>query len=187
VSPQIYPVVYIPTTRKTSKHGLCPCLYSQAWYRSSSVVINFYDINCHTAETCEGESKETSTFHYHPGLKFNPGLALGMSMVTLLFQSLEKERLKEAFLAEELQCKHCPESTTGSEAVLFASGTSCKCLPTVSCSFCKYSNHCIHKCQNLVKANYLSQKGKHSKKGVDTANKASDASTVSFGDFHPFL
>ena len=32
----------------------------------------------------------------------------------LLFQSLEKERLKEAFLAEELQCKHHPESTTAS-------------------------------------------------------------------------
>jgi len=31
-----------------------------------------------TAETCEGESKETSTFCYHPGLKFNLGLAFGM-------------------------------------------------------------------------------------------------------------
>jgi len=99
----------------------------------------------------------------------------------LFFQSLEKERLKEAFLAEELQCKHRPESTTGSETILFTSGTSCKCPPSVSCSFCEYSNHCVHKCQNLVKAksNYLSQKSKHSKKGGDTANKASDASSSS--------
>ena len=31
-----------------------------------------------TAETCKGELKETSTFRYHLGLKFNPGLAFGM-------------------------------------------------------------------------------------------------------------
>ena len=32
----------------------------------------------------------------------------------LLFQCLEKDRLKEAFLAEELQCMRCPEYTSGS-------------------------------------------------------------------------
>ncbi|KIM58090.1 hypothetical protein SCLCIDRAFT_84327, partial [Scleroderma citrinum Foug A] len=64
----------------------------------------------------------------------------------LLFQSLEKDRLKEAFLVEELQRMWRPESTTGSEAVLFASGSSCKCPPSTSCSFCEYSNHCVHKC-----------------------------------------
>ena len=71
----------------------------------------------------------------------------------LLFQSLEKDRLKEAFLAEELQHMCRPEAPTASEAVLFASGSTCKCPPFVSCSFCEYSNHCVHKCQNLVKAN----------------------------------
>ena len=51
----------------------------------------------------------------------------------------------------------------------------------VSCSFCKYLNHCVHKCQNLVKAksNYLAQKSKHTKKGGNTANQASDASSSS--------
>ncbi|KIM66588.1 hypothetical protein SCLCIDRAFT_21727 [Scleroderma citrinum Foug A] len=99
----------------------------------------------------------------------------------LLFQSLEKDRLKEAFLAEELQRMRRPELTSGSEAVLFASGSNCKCPPSVSCSFCEYSNHCIHKCQNLVKAksNYLSQKSKHTKKGGNSANQASDASSSS--------
>lgn len=99
----------------------------------------------------------------------------------LLFQSLEKDRLKEAFLAEELQRMRRPESTTGSEAVLFASGSSCKCPPSTSCSFCEYSNHCVHKCQNLLKAktNYLSQKTKRTKKGGNAANQASDASSSS--------
>ena len=99
----------------------------------------------------------------------------------LLFQSLEKDRLKEAFLAEELQCMWHPESTTAPEAVLFASGSTCKCPPSVLGSFCKYSNHCVHKCQNLVKAkcNYLSQKSKCTKKGGNAANQASDASSSS--------
>ena len=93
----------------------------------------------------------------------------------LLFQSLEKDRLKEAFLAEELQCMHHPESTSGSEAVLFASGSNCKCPPSVSCSFCEYSNHCVHKCQNLIKAksNYLSQKSKRNKKGGNSDTSSS--------------
>ena len=97
----------------------------------------------------------------------------------LLFRSLEKDRLKEAFLEEELQRMRCLESTTASEAVLFASGSTCKCPPSVSCSFCKYSNHCVHKYQNLVKpkSNYLSQKSKRNKKGGNTANQASDASS----------
>ena len=96
-----------------------------------------------------------------------------------LFQSLEKDGLKEAFLVEELQHMHWPESTSGSEAILFTSGSNCKCPPSVSCSFCKYSDHCIHKCQNLVKAksNYLVQKTKHTKKGGNTANQASDVSS----------
>ena len=99
----------------------------------------------------------------------------------LLFQCLEKDRLKEAFLAEELQCMRCPEYTSGSEAILFASGSNCKCPPSVSCSFCEYSNHCIHKCQNLVKAesNYLSQKSKHTRKGGNSTNQASDTSSSS--------
>ena len=100
---------------------------------------------------------------------------------SLLFQSLEKDRLKEAFLAEELQRMRHPESTTGSEAVLFASGSSCKCPPSTSCSFCECSNHCVHKCQNLLKAktNYLSQKTKRTKKRGNTANQASDGSSSS--------
>ena len=99
----------------------------------------------------------------------------------LLLQSLEKDRLKEAFLAEELQHMCCPESTSESEAVLFASGKNCKYPPLVSWSFCEYSNHCDQKCQNLVKAksNYLSQKSKHTMKGANTANQASDASSSS--------
>ena len=99
----------------------------------------------------------------------------------LLFQFLEKDRLKEAFLAEELQHMHHTESTSGTEAVLFASGRNCRCPPSVSCSFCKYLNHCIHKCQNLVKAksNYLSQKSKHTKKGGDSTHQASDTSSSS--------
>ncbi|KIM66592.1 hypothetical protein SCLCIDRAFT_21732 [Scleroderma citrinum Foug A] len=99
----------------------------------------------------------------------------------LLFQSLEKDRLKETFLAEELQRMWRPESTNGSEAILFASGSSCKCPPSTSCSFCEYSNHCVHKCQNLLKAktNYLSQKTKRTKKGGNTANQASDVSSSS--------
>ena len=99
----------------------------------------------------------------------------------LLFQSLEKDKLKEVFLAEELQRIRRPESTSGSETVLFASGRNCKCPPSVSCSFCKYSNHCVHKCQNLVKAksNYLSQKSKRNRKGGNSANQASDASSSS--------
>ena len=99
----------------------------------------------------------------------------------LLFQSLEKDRLKEAFLAEELQHMHHPEAPTVSEAILFTSGSTCKCPPSVSCSFCKYSNHYIHKCQNLVKvkSNYLAQKTKCTKKGGNAANQASDASTSS--------
>ena len=32
----------------------------------------------------------------------------------LLFQSLENDRLEEAFLAEELQCMCCPEAPTAS-------------------------------------------------------------------------
>ncbi|KIM60143.1 hypothetical protein SCLCIDRAFT_26785 [Scleroderma citrinum Foug A] len=82
----------------------------------------------------------------------------------LLFQSLEKDRLKEAFLAEELQHMRRPESTSRSEAVLFVSGSNCKCPPS-----------------NLVKAksNYLSQKSKHNTKGGNSANQASDASTSS--------
>ena len=43
----------------------------------------------------------------------------------LVFQSLEKDKLKEVFLAEELQRIRCPESTSGSETVLFASGSNC--------------------------------------------------------------
>jgi len=103
----------------------------------------------------------------------------------LLFQSLEKDRLKEAFLVEELQHIQHPEATTASEAVLFTSGSTCKCPPSVSCSFCEYSNHCIHKCQNLnlnlvkAKSNYLSQKVKCTKKGGNTANQASDVSSSS--------
>ena len=99
----------------------------------------------------------------------------------LLFQSFEKDRLKEAFLAEELQRMHHPEPTSGSEAVLFASGSNCKCPLSVSCSFCEYSNHCVHKCQNLfnAKSNYLSQKSKRIKKGGNSANQASDASSSS--------
>jgi len=99
----------------------------------------------------------------------------------LLFQSLEKDRLKEAFLVEELQHMQRHEATTASEAVLFASGSTCKYPPSVSCSFCKYSNHCVHKCQNLVKAksNYLSQKSKRTKKGGNATNQASDASSSS--------
>ncbi|KIM61771.1 hypothetical protein SCLCIDRAFT_121154, partial [Scleroderma citrinum Foug A] len=92
----------------------------------------------------------------------------------LLFQSLEKDRLKEAFLVEELQCKCHPRSST-------ASGTSCKCSPSTSCSFCEYLNHCVHKCQNLLKAktNYISKKTKRTKKGGNTANQASDTSNCS--------
>ena len=100
----------------------------------------------------------------------------------VLFQSLEKEGLKEALLAEELQCKHHPKSSTASETILFASGTSCKCSPSISCSFCEYSNHCIwNKCQNLLKAktNYFSWKSKHTKKGGNATNQASDASSSS--------
>ena len=61
------------------------------------------------------------------------------------------------------------------------SGSTCKCPPSVLCSFCKYSNHCVHKCQNLAKAksNYLSQKSKRTKKGGNAANQASDASNSS--------
>ncbi|KIM58430.1 hypothetical protein SCLCIDRAFT_84320, partial [Scleroderma citrinum Foug A] len=76
----------------------------------------------------------------------------------LLFQSLEKDRLKEAFLAEELQRMRRPESTSGSEAVLFTSGSNCKCPPS---------------------SNYLSQKSKRNKKGGNSANQASDASSLS--------
>jgi len=47
----------------------------------------------------------------------------------LLFQSLEKDRLKEAFLAEELQRMQPPEATTASEAILFTSGSTYKCPP----------------------------------------------------------
>ena len=43
----------------------------------------------------------------------------------LVFQSLEKDKLKEVFLAEELQHIRRPESTSGSETVLFASGSNC--------------------------------------------------------------
>ena len=80
-----------------------------------------------------------------------------------------------------MQCMRRHEPTTGSEAVLFASGSNCKCPPSVSCSFCKFSNHSIHKCQNLVKAksNYLSQKSKCNKKGGNSANQAFDASSSS--------
>ncbi|KIN93804.1 hypothetical protein M404DRAFT_170144 [Pisolithus tinctorius Marx 270] len=76
----------------------------------------------------------------------------------LLFQSLHKEKLKEAFLAEELQRKRRPEAPT-SETALFSSSSNCRCPTSTPCSFCEFLGHCVHKCQNLakVKSVYLSQ------------------------------
>ncbi|KIO13203.1 hypothetical protein M404DRAFT_48676, partial [Pisolithus tinctorius Marx 270] len=95
----------------------------------------------------------------------------------LLFQSLDKEKLKEAFLAEESQRKHRPEAT-GLESTLFTTSSNCKCATTAPCLFCEFLGHCVHKCHPLAKAksNYLSQKASRKKKTPNTTNQASSVS-----------
>ena len=63
----------------------------------------------------------------------------------LLFQSLDKGKLKEAFLAEELQRRWCPEATGGDSAQLVSSNN-CKYHPSSPCLYCEEKSHCLHKC-----------------------------------------
>jgi hypothetical protein len=102
----------------------------------------------------------------------------------MLLKSLDKSELQAAFLAEESQCRHCPEGP-GGDAALFTASTTCHCCPGVTCYFCEQPRHCTHKChafkqaKSNAKANAgRSGQGRHPK----NANKASEmpaASSVS--------
>lgn len=98
----------------------------------------------------------------------------------LLFHSLDKEKLKEAFLAEESQRKRRPDAG-GSDHALFTSTANCKCPSSSACSFCDYQGHCIHKCERMErsKAFYRSRKNKKDKKPANNTNQASSPSASS--------
>ncbi|KAG1739959.1 uncharacterized protein EDB91DRAFT_1248721 [Suillus paluster] len=69
----------------------------------------------------------------------------------MLLKSLDKEELKSAFLAEELQRKFHPEGPTGDSA-LFTSSGECRCGTNITCYFCEKAGHCTHKCNALKRA-----------------------------------
>ena len=99
----------------------------------------------------------------------------------MLLKSLDKEELKAAFLAEETQRRRRPEGPGGDSALFTASGT-CRCPPTVTCSFCERHGHCTHKCQALKNARdrYKANQGNNNhRKAGRNANKASDTSSAS--------
>ncbi|KIN92924.1 hypothetical protein M404DRAFT_35803 [Pisolithus tinctorius Marx 270] len=98
----------------------------------------------------------------------------------LLFQSLDNEKLKEAFLAEESQRKRRPDAGT-SDTALFTSSANCKCPSSSPCAFCDYPGHFVHKCVNMErsKAFYRSRKNKKDKMSTTTANQASTLSASS--------
>jgi len=104
----------------------------------------------------------------------------------LLLSSMDKETLKSAFIAEDMNRQPRADAATssGNSALTTTTPRSCGCPTTLPCDFCDKLGHCEHMCyarqraKDSHKASRCKGKGKNANKAEETSSNTPAATNT---------
>jgi len=107
----------------------------------------------------------------------------------LLLSSMDKETLKSAFIAEDMNRQPRADAATpsGDSALATTTPRSCGCPTTSPCDFCDKPGHCEHMCyarqhaKDSHKASRRKGKGKNANKAEETSSNTPAATNMLSG------